>query len=153
MIWAAIWGNQQWNTFLLERDWESKKHSYSVNSYIYVLEENLEGIYKPGMIFMQDNAKIHTAGKTTKWFENHGIVLMDFPTYSPDLNPIEQLWFELKQLVNVLDPQLKTVKAGEDELRERLTAAVERAWLLISPERIRGLVESMDTRIKRCNRS
>jgi hypothetical protein len=42
---------------------------------------------------------------------------------------------------------LKTLKAGEEELRERLAAAVERAWLLISPERIRGLIESMDTRI------
>jgi transposase len=71
------------------------------------------------MIFLQDNTKIHKAKKTMEWFGNHGIVLMDFPHYSPDLNPIEQLWFELKQLVNVLDPQLKTLKAGEEELRER----------------------------------
>jgi len=72
---------------------------------------------------------------------------MDFPPFSPDLNPIEHLWFELKQLVNVIDPGLRTFRGSEEVLRERLGNAVRRAWLNISPERIRGLVESMDTRI------
>jgi transposase len=43
------------------------------------------------MMFMQDNAKIHKAKKTIEWFENNGIVLLDWPPYLPDLNPIENL--------------------------------------------------------------
>lgn len=41
-----------------------------------------------------------------EWFENMGIELLEWPPYSPDLNPIEQLWFKLKQLVNIIDPKL-----------------------------------------------
>jgi transposase len=43
------------------------------------------------MIFMQNNAHIHTAKKVKKWFEDEGIPVMEWPPYSPDLNPIEHL--------------------------------------------------------------
>lgn len=34
MVWAAIFGDQKGNVYILERDFESKKHGYSANSYI-----------------------------------------------------------------------------------------------------------------------
>lgn len=42
--------------------------------------------------FQQDNAPQHTARISNQWFHNHGVNLLDFPPYSPDLNPIENLW-------------------------------------------------------------
>jgi hypothetical protein len=36
-----------------------KKKGYSTNSYIKSLEEELIPIYKPGLIFQQDNTKIY----------------------------------------------------------------------------------------------
>jgi hypothetical protein len=47
----------------MERDEESKRGGYSANSYIQVLDAQIPTIYEPGMIFMQDNTPIHTAGK------------------------------------------------------------------------------------------
>ena len=38
---------------------------------------------------MQDNAFIHTAGMVKEWFENNSIPLLEWPPYSPDLNPIK----------------------------------------------------------------
>jgi transposase len=38
-----------------------------------------------------DNARVHTARRTTEFLESHGIWTIDFPPYSPDLNPIEHL--------------------------------------------------------------
>ena len=39
MIWAAIFGDQQSDIYLLNRDFESEKHGYSAKSYIEVLKE------------------------------------------------------------------------------------------------------------------
>jgi transposase len=73
----------------MDRDFKSKKHGYSVNSYIEVLNVMLPGSYIEDLYFMQDNAPIHTANKVKKWFEENGIDTSKWPPYSPDLNPIK----------------------------------------------------------------
>lgn len=63
MVWAAFWGNaERTPLYILERDWESK-HGHSARSHIEVLEDNLPYYYMDDLIFMQDNAPIHTAHK------------------------------------------------------------------------------------------
>ena len=43
-------------------------------------------------IFMQDNARVHTARLSMAWLEENEVeVLEDWPPYSPDLNPIEHV--------------------------------------------------------------
>ena len=53
----------------MDRDFESKKHGYSANSYLEVLDTKVAPSFAnldPGYIFMQDNASIHTTNKVKK---------------------------------------------------------------------------------------
>ena len=62
MVWGAFWGNaERAPLFILERDFESKKHRYTADSYLQVLENRLLNFYYNELIFIQDNAPIYTA--------------------------------------------------------------------------------------------
>ena len=51
------------------------------------------------IFLMQDGAKYHTSAETKAFFAQQTTRLQVFqlPTYSPDYNPIEQLWKKSKQ--------------------------------------------------------
>jgi hypothetical protein len=44
---------------------------------------------------MQDNASIFTARIVKDWLKEQGIEVLNWPPYSPDLNPIEHAWKRL----------------------------------------------------------
>jgi hypothetical protein len=78
MVWAMFWGDGKHSElYIIDRDFEAKKHGYSANSYIEVLDAILPGHYTDDLYFMQDNAPIHIANKVKKWFEDNGIDTSD----------------------------------------------------------------------------
>ena len=99
MVWVCCWGISRFNLYALERNFESKKHEYLAKSYLRVLDDNLLKVYESGLIFMQDNAFIHTARKMRQWFDENDIIVMEWSSYSPNLNLIEHFWFLFKERV------------------------------------------------------
>ena len=95
MVWGCFWDIGRSQLYIMDRDFKSKKHRYSANSYLEVLDFAFLLHYQtndPGYVYMQDNASIHTARKVRQWFLDNGVNVTDWPPYSPDLNPIEHSW-------------------------------------------------------------
>ena len=69
--------------------------------YVKVLEETLlpflRDIYPDGHRFMADNDPKHTSALARRFLEENNVTWWRTPAESPDLNPIENLWHELKE--------------------------------------------------------
>lgn len=55
-------------------------------------EECLVPCLQPGQVLIYDNASFHKASRLKEILEKVGVAVLPLPTYSPDLNPIENYW-------------------------------------------------------------
>jgi len=111
------------------------------NIYIRILSDHMipfsRRLFQNDFIFQQDNDPKHKAKKVLAYLASRDIVLLDWPSQSPDLNPIENLWHKLKTLVN----------AEKINKKADLVGGIKRCWESIGGDYCRSLVESMPRRM------
>ena len=76
---------------------DAKQEGVTSAVYLEVLEEQMSTLWEPGLIYMQDEASIHTAHIIKKWLADNEIEVIDWFLYSSDLNSIEHIWRHLKE--------------------------------------------------------
>jgi transposase len=81
-----------------------------------------------GQVVVLDGLGAHRTEKVRELVEARGADLVFLPSYSPDLNPIEEAFSKIKQLVR---------KAGA-RVREALVEAIGRALATVTPEDAAG---------------
>lgn len=54
---------------------------------------------QPGQVVILDNATFHKSKKTKELIESVGCKIIFLPPYSPDLNPIEKFWANMKRWI------------------------------------------------------
>jgi hypothetical protein len=150
MVWGAFWASGRSDLYIMDRDFESAKHGYSARSYLEVLDDQVVKYYYKGLIFMQDNASIHTAGIVQEWFDNYDIEITDWPPYSPDLNPIENIWFALKALALKMFLDIMDGSGSSEEDIQRIEECLQAAWSALPKSLFDSLIESMPRRMEPC---
>ena len=78
-----------------------------------------------GHYLVMDNAPIHTSEDITKYFESRGYRCAYLPSYSPELNPIEQCWGYAKRIHRLCPPSSK-----KEDVEANSLAALDQVPLL-----------------------
>ena len=88
--------------------------------------------------FLHDNDKKFTSVLVQTFLHEKGITALDFPPYSPDLNPMENLW----------DALARAVEQHACETMEELQDVISAEWNKVSKDLMKTLSDSMPARCK-----
>ena len=84
-------------------------------------------------IFQNDNDPKYTARAVKQFFKEENITVLPWPSQSPDIKPIENLWSIIK----------KTVQNYKPKNLNKLYSTIETAWSDITVDQCKKLIDSM----------
>jgi transposase len=105
--------------------------SSDTDSFGLYMREILVPSLKRGQIVLMDNLSVHTSAWVRELIEEKGCQLWLLPSYSPDMNPIEEAFSKVKQL-------LRKAKARTLEV---LFGATAQALVAVSADDAQGYFE------------
>ena len=139
---VMMWGCMLWEGIGYATRIEGK---LDAELYCAILEHELQNSLKyynkstSDITFQQDNDPKHKSKQADKWLKNHKFKIMKWPAQSPDLNPIEHLWWYLKQRLD----EYENSPSSQHELWERC----EVEWEKIPKEVCQNLIAGMPKRV------
>lgn len=75
---------------------------------------------------MQDNDPKHCSNYAKRYYEEKSINWMKTPAESPDLNPIENLWHEIKEFLR---------RETKPKTKDELINGIKQFWTTVSVEK------------------
>ena len=81
-----------------------------------------------------------------EWFEEHGIQVIDWPVYSPDMNPIEYIQKAMKGILHWLHPEIHLLKNNQADIIQLKVWIHEVQWL-VPQTLIDTLIRSIPNRL------
>lgn len=161
MMWGCFMGGYFRSLIPLYGDPKTKRGGVSGRVYLEGLKEELLLIIQEAknagfedIFFMQDNAGIHRYGPVTEWLaglenlQEIKVTIMKWPSYSPDLNPIEHVWAVLKAWFMKIYPDMWKEKGSKERIRRMIESGISYCWTLLSSEYFDTLAQSMVDRVE-----
>ena len=137
MVWGCFSASKVGNLYKVDGIMEQYQYHDIIREHVVPSAQKL--FRGRNWTFVQDNDPKHTAKSTKRLMKRLKIPLEDWPSQSPDLNPIENLWSYLDHMT--MDRKCNS----EAELFEVLTEA----WHKIPVSYLGHLVDSMNRRLNK----
>ena len=83
----------------------------------------INSVFPDSHRFFQDNDPKHTSKKAKSFLSENGVNWWKTPAESPDLNPIENMWHELKEFLR---------REVKPKTKSELVAGIEEFWDTVS---------------------
>jgi hypothetical protein len=97
---------------------------------------------------MQDNALCHKATEVLDFLKENRVPVMEWPSQSPDLNPIENLWVPFKATFHKRFTEMLNHPSKSLEARYRYGEVLQEVWYSQGQELVDALVASMPKRVQ-----
>lgn len=79
--------------------------AFNKDAFREYMEDILLPSLKRGDIVVMDNLSVHKNSFNKRKFARRGITIKYLPRYSPDLNPIENMWAKIKPFIRKIEPR------------------------------------------------
>ena len=135
MVWAGISSRHKTDLVFIDGNLNAVRYRDEILTPVAV-----PLVHRYRLTLQQDNARPHVARVCQDYLRQNNVQCLDWPAYSPDLNPIEHLWDILDRRVRRRDPEPATVR--------QLRQALQEEWDRITQAEIRQLIDSMHRRIQ-----
>lgn len=139
MIWAGLTFDGKTELQFISTRMNAKLYQNVLEDYLLPVLDEIPLVKRREMVFLQDNAPIRRAKTTMEGLRNNRISVMPWPPYSPDLNPIENVWGVLARRVYANGRQFNST--GE------LRSTISTVWNELNSKDLNPFALSMPGRV------
>ncbi|MBW0592692.1 hypothetical protein O181_132407 [Austropuccinia psidii MF-1] len=106
MVWAGFCDTKQSTIIIMvlnalrSQGFIDNVYSIGLLPFYNHLQQQQQAPQRQAFTLCEDNALVHTSLLSCQWKESQGIVKFQWPSNSPNLNPIKNAWKKMKVMVH-----------------------------------------------------
>ena len=124
MVWACFYNNKLGPMALINGNMNSHVYISILDNKLVPFIDALRQDGASDIAFQQDNSGVHTSKLTTAWLvsatQQYSISTIEWPPYSPNMNPIEELWAHLKTELHRRYPDIASLQGPQEIIRKKI---------------------------------